>query len=49
MDSLIKVSVDENNEQVVSCREIYNFLNISDRYSRWFEDSPRILVTSVMS
>ena len=37
MEELIKVSVDENNEQVVSCREIYNFLNISDRYSRWFE------------
>ena len=36
MDSLIKVSINENEEQVVSDRELHEFLGLTERYSSWF-------------
>ena len=37
MDSLIKVSINENEEQVVSGRELHEFLGLTERYSSWFK------------
>ena len=37
MNELIKVEINENNEQVVSGRELHKFLEITERYSSWFE------------
>jgi putative antirepressor len=37
MNELIKIEINENNEQVVSGRELHKFLEITERYSRWFE------------
>ena len=49
MDSLIKISINESEEQVVSGRELHEFLEVGTQYTKWFEDLPRTLVTSVMS
>ena len=32
---LIKISINENNEQIVSGRELHDFLEIGTRYSDW--------------
>lgn len=37
MNELIKVSVNENQEQVVSARELHERLGIKERFSMWFE------------
>lgn len=37
MKDLIKVSVNESNEQIVSGRELYEFLEVKTQYTKWFE------------
>lgn len=37
MNELVKIQINENNEQVVSGRELHKFLEITERYSSWFE------------
>jgi phage antirepressor protein len=37
MNELIKIEVSDINEVIVSARELYKFLNISERFSAWFE------------
>ncbi len=37
MHELIKVTINENDEQLVSARELHEFLRVSERYSTWFE------------
>ena len=37
MHELIKVTINENDEQLVSARELHEFLGVSERYSTWFE------------
>ena len=36
MEELIKVT-EKNGEQLVSARELYNFLEVTERFSNWFE------------
>lgn len=37
MNELIKVTTNENDEQLVSARELHDFLEVTERYSSWFE------------
>ena len=37
MKDLIKIEINENNEQVVSGRELHEFLEIGTQYTKWFE------------
>ncbi|MFK4841025.1 antA/AntB antirepressor family protein [Lactococcus petauri] len=37
MNQLINIKQNENNDQVVSARELHDFLEVSERYSTWFE------------
>lgn len=37
MNELIKVITNENDEQLVSARELHDFLEVTERYSSWFE------------
>jgi len=37
MNELIPITVNENEEPIVSARTLYDFLDISERYSKWFE------------
>ena len=37
MDELIQVTTDENNEQLVSGRELYEFLEVTTPYKKWFD------------
>lgn len=37
MNELIKVTTNENDEQLVSARELHDFLKVTERYSSWFE------------
>ena len=37
MENLINVSVNESNEQIVSGRELYEFLEVKTRYNDWIE------------
>ncbi|WP_339000258.1 antA/AntB antirepressor family protein [Lactococcus garvieae] len=37
MNQLINITQNENNDSVVSGRELYDFLEVSERYSTWFE------------
>lgn len=37
MDNLIKISVNEEQEQVVSGRELHEFLEVGTQYTKWFE------------
>lgn len=37
MNQLIKITQNENNDSVVSGRELHDFLEVSERYSTWFE------------
>lgn len=37
MKELIKITTNENNEQLVSGRELYEFLEVATPYTRWFE------------
>ena len=34
---LIKITTSENGEQLVSGRELHKFLEVTERYSNWFE------------
>ncbi len=38
MNELIKVVINENNEQIVSARELHEFLEIGRDFSNWFKD-----------
>ena len=38
MNQLITITQNENNEQVVSGRELHEFLGVKTRYNDWFED-----------
>lgn len=35
MNKLIKIEINENNEQVVSGRELHKFLEVKTRYNDW--------------
>ncbi len=37
MNQLINITQNENNDSVVSGRELHDFLQVSERYSTWFE------------
>lgn len=37
MNALIKVSTNEQGSQVVSAKELYGFLEVKERFSKWFE------------
>lgn len=37
MEDLIKISINESNEQIVSGRELYEFLEVKTRYNDWIE------------
>lgn len=37
MSELIKVTTNENDEQLISGRELHGFLEVTERYSSWFE------------
>lgn len=37
MEDLIKININESNEQVVSGRELHQFLELTERYSSWFK------------
>ena len=37
MEDLIKISINESNEQIVSGRELYEFLEVKTQYTKWFE------------
>lgn len=37
MNQLINITQNENNDSVVSGRELHDFLEVSERYSTWFE------------
>lgn len=38
MNQLITITQNENNEQVVSGRELHEFLGVKDHYTDWFKD-----------
>ena len=38
MNQLSTITQNENNEQVVSGRELHEFLGVKTRYNDWFED-----------
>lgn len=38
MNQLINITQNENNDQVVSGRELHEFLEVKTRYNDWFED-----------
>ena len=35
MNELIRIEINENNEQVVSSRELHKFLEVKTRYNDW--------------
>ena len=37
MNELIKVNINENQEPVISGRELHKALEVTERYSSWFE------------
>lgn len=37
MNQLINITQNENNESVVSGRELHEFLDVSTPYTQWFE------------
>jgi len=37
MNELIKVTIDQNNKQVVSARDLHKFLDASERFNNWFD------------
>ena len=37
LEDLIKININENNEQTVSGRELHQFLELTERYSSWFK------------
>ena len=54
MNQLIKISSNENDEQVVSARELHKGIGVKTRFSLWWEQNSRMLIenedfTSVVS
>ena len=54
MNELIKISSNENGEQVVSARELHKGLGLKKRFSIWWEQNSKLLIenedfTSVLS
>ena len=54
MKELIKVTTNENNEQLVSARDLYRALEAKKRFSAWWEQNSQLLIegedfTSVLS
>ncbi|KST85379.1 Phage antirepressor protein [Lactococcus lactis subsp. lactis] len=54
MNELIKISSNENDEQVVSARELYKGIEVKTRFSLWWEQNSKFLIenedfTSVVS
>jgi anti-repressor protein len=54
MNELIKISSNENDEQVVSARELHKGLGLKKRFSIWWEQNSKLLIenedfTSVLS
>lgn len=37
MNELIKITTNSQGEQIVSARDLYEFLELSERFSKWFE------------
>jgi anti-repressor protein len=37
MNELIKIEVNENKEQIVSCRDLFEKLECKERFSKWFD------------
>ena len=37
MNDLIKISINDNNEQTVSGRDLHEFLEVGTQYTKWFE------------
>ncbi len=44
MNELINVTMNENNEQTVSARDLYTALEIKQRFSAWFENNSKNLI-----
>ncbi|MFK4936768.1 antA/AntB antirepressor family protein [Lactococcus garvieae] len=44
MNQLIKITQNENNEQVVSARELYRVLGVRKRFSEWWKQNASLLV-----
>lgn len=44
MNELIKITQNENNEQVVSARELYKVLGVKKRFSEWWKQNSQLLV-----
>lgn len=44
MNELIKIEVNENQEQIVSARELHERLGIKERFSLWFERAKQNLI-----
>ncbi|MEX1447260.1 phage antirepressor KilAC domain-containing protein [Enterococcus sp. C76] len=54
MKELIKVTINENDEQLVSARELHKALEVKKRFSAWWEQNSQLLIegedfTSVLS
>lgn len=44
MNQLISITKNENNEQVVSARELHKVLGVKKRFSEWWEQNSKLLV-----
>ena len=44
MNQLIKITQNENNDQVVSARELHKVLGVKKRFSEWWEQNSKLLV-----
>lgn len=46
-NEIIKVTMNESNEQVVSARDLYNGLEIKQRFSAWFDNNSKNLIEGI--
>ena len=37
MDELIKIKANEDGKQLVSARELHEFLDVTERFTQWFD------------
>lgn len=44
MQELINVTLNENNEPIVSARQLYQILEIRKRFSAWFEVNSKLFI-----
>ena len=44
MNELIKISSNENDEQVVSARELHKGIEVKTRFSLWWEQNSKFLI-----